>query len=120
MSEPHAHIARHAAVKLAETTHAQLPQLTEGVLAQGESSGPAQTYDAATAIGLAALLVSMASLAWTIYQDRTQAASPPRRDLIARQLRVEIEVPHGISVEARDRMVTVVVEETMTYGDTQP
>lgn len=119
MSEPYAQIARQAAAKLAESTTPQLPQLTEGVLAQGESAGRAQTYDAATAIGLASLLVSMAALAWTIYQDRKKAASPPRRDLIERQIRVQLEMPSGISVAQRDRMIAVVVEETVTYGNTQ-
>ncbi len=120
MSEPHAQIARQAAAKLAESTTPQLPQLTEGVLAQGERAGRAQTYDAATAIGLASLLVSMAALAWTIHQDRKKAASPPRRDLIERQIRVQLEIPNNVSVAQRDRMIAVVVEETVTYGDTQP
>ncbi len=101
MSEPHAQIARQAAAKLAETTTPQLPQLTEGVLAQGGGTDRAQTYDAATAIGLASFLVGIASLAWTIYQDCKKATSPPRPDPIERQIRVQLEVPNGISVAQR-------------------
>ena len=63
MSDESAAIARRAAVRLAESVDAALPEHVEAVLQDGEG-GPPKRYDPGTAIAFAALLVNLAGLAW--------------------------------------------------------
>jgi hypothetical protein len=69
-------------------------------------------------IGLAAFLVSLASLAWTIYRDLKKNSKKPAREVLNRRVRVQIGEPKGVSITERDRIIDVVVEETFQYGDT--
>ena len=69
-------LARTAAAELAQELDPALPAYVERRLEAGTEGGE-QFIDPGTAIALASLLVSTASLAWTIYQDlRTETATP--------------------------------------------
>jgi hypothetical protein len=65
---------------------------------------------------LGALIVSVASLAWTIYTDRKKAAATPSAEVLARQLRVEIGEPEGATIEQRDRIIGITVTEVLDQG----
>jgi hypothetical protein len=115
-------LARRVAERLAAETDPNLPALTERLLADGpEASAKPQTYDAGTAIALAALLLGVAQFAWAIYRDlrkdRQEAQEKPRttshRELLHRRMRLEFHDRPGVSTAQRDRLFEVVVDEVM-------
>ncbi|MFD7934684.1 hypothetical protein ACFV4T_09145 [Streptomyces sp. NPDC059755] len=73
-------------------------------------------------ISLGALIVSIASLAWTIYNDRKEDNPAPRRDVITRRIRVQLDQPDvqhvALSPAEQNRVIDVTVEETL--NSTQP
>lgn len=104
-------LARCAALRLAAETDRNLPALLEAQL-QGGGTAP-QRYEPATAIALAALVLSAAKFAWDIYRDiKKDAKAAPVPDVIARRLRLELDAEH-VGTERRDRVITVVIDELM-------
>src|SRR6266508_4314415 len=69
------------------------------------------------AISLAALIVSVAGLAWTIYTDLKKQTRRPDPEVMERRIRVEIEHPEKVSAADRDRVITTVIEQ-MLAGET--
>jgi len=117
MEKPHYVIARKAALRLAENTDPSLPQRVEAVLAQGGEERPPDQYDAGAVIGLAGLVVSIASFVYAIYLKMKESSSePPKQEAMARRVRVQFSEHQRISPEERDRIIDIVVEETFTYG----
>src|SRR4051812_21850734 len=94
-------IARRTAAQLADEIDPRLPASVEQQL-QGGTSG--QYFDP---ISLGALIVSVASLAWTIYHDHRNDGRKPSPEVLARQVRVQVELPEHASVEQRDRIIEV-------------
>jgi hypothetical protein len=115
MHSPQDEIARHVAAKLAKTTDPNLPQLVEGVLADPETKNSAQMFDAAIAIGLASLLVSIASFAWTVYMDLKKSTPKPDKAILARKTRLKFHTSEGIDEATRELLIDAVVEETIEY-----
>ena len=103
-------IARSAAAELAGELGPALPAYVERRLEAGTQGGK-QFLEPGTSIALASLLVSMASLAWTIYRDLRKETEKPSLDVVRTRVRVQLEVPEGISLMQRDRMIAVVVEQ---------
>ncbi|MBT2482475.1 hypothetical protein J7E94_30725 [Streptomyces sp. ISL-94] len=68
-------------------------------------------------ISLGALIVSIASLAWTIYNDRKEDNPAPRRDVITRCIRVQLDQSDvqrvALSPVEQERVIDVTVEETL-------
>lgn len=126
-------LARRAAGRLTGDFGPALPALVErqlqdpDALPQGQlqdPDAPPQRFTGVeTAIAAAALLVSIAQLAWQIYRDlRKDAAEakvtgapppPPPPDVVTRTLRVQVDVPAGLTTADRDRIIRVVVDETL-------
>ena len=115
MASPQDKIARLAAAKLSQSMNPNLPQLVEGVLADPNAKRDAQMYDPATAIGLATLIVSIATFAWTVYKDLEDESKKPDQGLIIRKTRLKFEKTLEISRDDRDRLIEVVVEETVKF-----
>ncbi|MCX5801140.1 MAG: hypothetical protein NTX17_07120 [Candidatus Eisenbacteria bacterium] len=114
MLEPYEQIARNAAARLAATLGSELPQMTEKALDMPDARGvPDQYLDSATAINLASLVVSIASLVWSMCQDRPQKTSKSNRDVIQRRITLKVGRPDGVSVSQRDRIIEVVIDEAM-------
>ncbi len=67
----------------------------------------------ATTIALAGLLVSLASLAWTIYRDLKKDAAAPSPDVLARRLRLDADLPEAVTTERRERLIAVIVDEVI-------
>jgi hypothetical protein len=122
-------LARRIAQRLAEETDPNLPALTQRVLAEGpETSTKPQSYDAGTAIALAALLLTVAQFAWSVYRDlkkdqqeaeeKPAVASP--RELLYRRLRLEFHDRPGVSPTQRDRLFEVVVDEVLLRDGAAP
>lgn len=118
IASPVDRIARSAAQRLARD--GDLPALVPEVERQlqlGDADQPAERYEPIT-ISLAALVVSIASLAWTVYTDLKKQTPRPDPEVLKRRLRIEAELPEQISTADRDRVLTVIVEETMAHpGD---
>ena len=88
MTDPAADAARSAAAILAANLGPDLPAEVEAALAaRGTQQRPDRYLDP---VSLAGLIVAIATLAWTIYNDRRQQAPGPPPDAIARQVRITL------------------------------
>ncbi|QLE75157.1 hypothetical protein FGW37_29310 [Streptomyces rectiverticillatus] len=76
----------------------------------GGGAGSGQYLDV-DPFALGSLIVSVASLAWTIYQDLRTRAPSPSRSVIARRVRIELPADGRTAPEERDRIIDIVVEE---------
>jgi hypothetical protein len=104
MRDPAADAARSAAAILAPDLGPNLPAEVEAVLAARHLQQRPDRY--LDLVSLASLIVSIATLAWTIYNDlrnhndpRDHALDPPP-DVIARQVRItlreqDVQLPPG-------------------------
>jgi hypothetical protein len=112
MASPVDRIARSAAQRLAQDS--DLPLLVAEVERQLQvgDAGEAERYEPIT-ISLAALLVSVAGLAWTVYTDLKKQTPRPDPEVIKRRIRVQVELPEQVSAADRDRVLAVVVEQTL-------
>ncbi|MFL6077251.1 MAG: hypothetical protein ACJ73S_28130 [Mycobacteriales bacterium] len=80
------------------------------------ANGSGRQYADPTAV--AALVVSVADLAWTVYQDLRSRTSGPSRQVIARRIRVEV-TSTTVDPSTRDRIIEIVIDETITGNDEQ-
>ncbi len=111
---PVARGARAAAQRLAEGPGGSLTADVEASLHSQNAGHPEQYLDP---ISLGALIVSSASLAWTIYTDLKTKTSRPSPQVIARRVRIELADRAPIKPTERDRIIDVVVAETIQATD---
>ncbi|MFC5148289.1 hypothetical protein [Streptomyces aureoversilis] len=111
--------ARAAARRLSATHGAQLEAQVEAALhARGAGAGGrAGQYLDADPFALGSLIVSVASLAWTVYQDLRTRTPSPSRSVIARRVRIELPADGRSAAEERDRIIDIVVEEVTRDGE---
>ncbi len=64
-------------------------------------------------VALAALIVSAAQLAWTLYSDLKTQHPQPSREVLARRVRVELSEDEGVSPRDRIRVIEVVTDEVV-------
>ena len=87
MTDPAANAARATAAILASELGPNLPAEVEAALAARDTRDRPDRY--LDPVSLASLIVSIASLAWTIYNDRRKhTPEPPPADSVARQVRI--------------------------------
>ncbi len=109
MNDPVGIAARAAAQQLQAEAAPGLVVEVEAVLATRESpSAPPQYVDP---IALASLIVAIASLAWTVYNDLKKRTAQPAAEVVARTVRVTRH-DQG-QAAAPDHVVEVVVTETI-------
>jgi hypothetical protein len=111
MTDPVEQIARAAAAHLAAEHGPTLPLDVEAALHARESAPQQDRYF--DPISLGALIVSIASLAWTVYTDLKKKTPHPSRDVVARTVRVRVQDTGGLSTADRDKVIDVVVTETL-------
>ena len=74
-------------------------------------------------ISLGALIVSVASLTWTVYNDLRKKTPTPHRDVISRHVRVQLdqtETPQPpLSATDRDRYIDITIEETLNITQSE-
>lgn len=104
-------IARAAARRLSTTWPDGFPEMVEARIAKPDPGR--DTYLDPVTVSLAAVLVSAASLAWTIYKDLKAANKPPNKETLVRTIRVELVVPENVPEADRDLIITAVAEETL-------
>ena len=115
MSDPITIAARAAAQRLKAEAGPGLVAEVEAVLASRESpAAPPQYVDP---VSLASLIVAIASLAWTVYNDLKKRTAKPAADAVAQTVRVSLR-DHG-PVAVPDHIVEVVVTETVRAADDQ-
>ncbi len=106
-------LARRSARRLA----AQLDIEVEGPVEQAiAGSRPGQYVDPGT-IALGALIVSIANLVWTMFNDLRNDHKQSSNDTIARQVRVKVQVPVDITTDQRDAIIEVVIDEATRSDD---
>lgn len=115
MTDTTADIARAAAARLEPELGAQLGQDVEAAIHAQEGSAPERYV--LDPVSLAGLIVSVASFAWTVYRDLKKETPEPSRDVVARTVRVRLEDPGSHSAAERDRVIEVVVDETIKQAE---
>jgi hypothetical protein len=123
MTDPAADGARAAAVILAPDLGPRLPVEVEAALAARDSQQrPGQFFDP---VSLGSLIVAIATLAWTIYNDRHKDTSedkrkeipaPPPAD-VARQVRVTLREQDRILPDGIERITEIVTTEVIRRAD---
>jgi hypothetical protein len=114
VTDPVAPISRAAAARLDADAGPALAADVEAVLAHRGSAQPPQRYLDPTALG--SLVVSVATLAWTVYTDLRSKTQSPSRDVLARTVRVRLDTANAVEAATRDRVIDVVVDETIHFG----
>ena len=110
MADPSDDIARRAAQRLGLELDRNLPALVEARIQGGGAI--AKRYELVTLVALAALVVTVAKYTWDIYRDlKKDAKAAPSAEVIARTIRLELKGDGSVTIEQRDRVISVVVEE---------
>jgi hypothetical protein len=103
--------ARAAAQRLATHYGPGLPTDVEAALhARGTTQRPQRYVDP---VSVAGLIVSVAALAWTVYQDLRAKTPEPSPAVVARTIRVQLKDTGELDPAQRDRIIEIVVEETV-------
>ncbi|WHM38184.1 hypothetical protein [Streptomyces sp. BPTC-684] len=106
---------RAAARRLAPQTYPGLPDDVEAALyARGAAARPDQYTDLNS---LGALIVSIGTLAWTVYNDLKSRAAAPRREVTVRHVQDRLvrddALPPALGPAERDRIIVVTVDEIL-------
>ena len=107
-------IARSASARLAEEHGESLVPLVERELA-GDGAAAPGTFGL-DPVSVAALIVSVAALVWTIYRDLKKDGKEPQRDALSRKTRIALREERRISPEKHEQVIELVIDETMTQG----
>ncbi|MDR0343992.1 MAG: hypothetical protein LBI49_12990 [Nocardiopsaceae bacterium] len=115
MTDPAAAAARAAAAILAPDLGPSLPAEVEAALAARDAEQrPHRYFDP---ISLASLIVSIASLAWTIYNDQRKHTPQPPASSVARQVRITLRERDLILPSGTERITEVVATEITRKTD---
>ena len=112
--DPAAAAARSAAAILAPDLGQHLPVEVEAALAaRAGDQRPERFFDP---VSLGALIVSIATLAWTIYNDQRNRAreakvEEPEQESVARQVRIALREQDTVLPSGTERITEVVVTE---------
>jgi hypothetical protein len=79
-----------------------------GLAARGTQQRPDRYLDP---VSLADLIVAIATLAWTIYNDRRKQTPDPPPDSIARQVRITLRDQDTVLPPGTDRITEIVTTE---------
>jgi hypothetical protein len=115
MTDPAADAARSAAAILAPDHGPTLPAEVEAALAARDTSQrPDRFLDP---VSLASLIVTIATLAWTIYTDQRDRHHPdPPADAIARQVRITLRDQDTALPPGAERITEIVATEITRHA----
>jgi hypothetical protein len=117
MTDPVADAARASAAVLAPDLGPGLPAHVEAALAARDAQRrPDQYLDPNTLIALAGLIVSIATLAWTIYTDQRSRTPDPQPEAIAREVRVTLRERDIALPSGTERITEIVATEITRQG----
>jgi hypothetical protein len=110
VTDPAAAAARAAAAILAPDLGPDLPAEVEAALAARGTPQPPDRY--LDPVAVATLIVTIATLAWTIYNDqRNRTPGPPPPATIARQVRITLRENDTILPPGTEHITEVVATE---------
>ena len=114
-SDPVAAGARAAAEELAaELGAGVVVEVEEALDTRTPAPRPEHYFDP---VALGSLIVSAAGLAWQVYRDLRQKAAPATPGAVARTVRIELGEGADVDAERLDRVVEVVVRETLRAAE---
>jgi hypothetical protein len=109
MTDPAADAARYAAAILAPGLGPNLPAEVEAALAARDTGQrPDRFFDP---VSLASLIVAIATLAWTIYNDHRNRGQKPETSSIARQVRITLRDQDITLPPGTERITEIVATE---------
>lgn len=117
MTDPAAEGARAAAHRLTAQYGPSLVTDVEAALHARDASGRSDQY--LDPISLGSLIVSVATLAWTVYKDLKQKTRTPSADVVTRTVRTELRRTRTMSAHD-DEILAITVQETLTILSAQP
>ena len=107
--------ARAAAMHLSAQYGPGLAAEVESALhARGTEHRPEQYFDP---VSMGSLIVSIASLAWTIYTGLKQKTPRPPLEVLARAVRVELRTRGENALASQDKIIDVVVTQIIQATD---
>jgi hypothetical protein len=117
VTDPAAQAARSAAAILAPDLGPALPAEVEAALAARDTGQRPDRY--LDPVSLASLIVSIATLAWTIYNDQRSHTPDHKPDALARQVRITLR-EQDISLPEGTEQITEIVATEITRHATPP
>ncbi|HWX45141.1 MAG TPA: hypothetical protein VNY52_07435 [Solirubrobacteraceae bacterium] len=118
MPDPVADTAHRAAERLAVELGPELLAEVEAAVQARDAEHSPERY-VIDPISLGSLIVATATLAWTVYADLRKRTPKPAPEVIERTVRVELSRTDKTNPEQRDRIVEVVVNETLRVAHGQ-
>jgi hypothetical protein len=114
MRDAHTTIARRTAARLAEDFGESLPTSVEQILlSEREHRPPWQFGDPGTLLAVASLIVSIAQLGWSMYQDLKAKHTSPPRAMLEQRLQEEARNRTAEAEVYAQRITLVVIEEIL-------
>ena len=114
MTDPAGDAARSAAMILAPDLGPNVPAEVEAALAaRGTQQRPDRYLDP---VSMGSLIVSIATLAWTIYNDLRKHTPEPPPSIIARQVRITLRDQDTHLPPGTERITEVVATEIIRQG----
>jgi hypothetical protein len=113
--DPVAAAARSAAAILASSYGPDLPAQVEATLAARHSAQRPDRY--LDPVSLATLIVAIATLAWTIYNDQRSRTPDPPPDAIARQIRITLREEDTNLPLGTERITEIVATEITRHAN---
>lgn len=114
MTDPAAQAARSAAAILSIELGPSLPAEVEAALAARDTTRRPDRY--LDPVSLASLIVSIATLAWSIYNDQRSHTPGPKPDAIARQVRVTLREQDTPLPAGTERITEIVATEITRHS----
>ena len=115
MTDPAADAARSAAVILAPDLGPNLPAEVEAALAARDTQQRPDRY--LDPVSLAILIVAIATLAWTIYNDQRKHTPEPPPESIARQVRITLRDQDTTLPPGTERITEIVATEIIRQAN---
>jgi hypothetical protein len=109
--------ARSAAAILAPDLGPSLPVEVEAALSARHTTRRPDRY--LDPVSLASLIVSIATLAWTIYNDQRRNTPDPKPDTIAHQVRITLREQDIALPAGTERITDVVATEIIRHATAQ-
>jgi hypothetical protein len=114
MTDPVAEAARAAAAALASQAGPGLLTEVEAALAaRGTQQRPGRYLDP---VSLAGLIVAIATLAWTVYNDQRSRTPGPPPEIIARQVRITLREQDTALPDGTEHITEIIATEITRHA----
>ncbi len=113
-SDPVEDAARAAAARLGDTDDRRLDADVDAALrSHRRSSSPVEPDRFVDPVSAGSLIVSVATLAWTVYTDLRSRSEKPSPDLVVREVRARLRRHGKADPASYEDVITITVEETV-------